>query len=137
MTSVSRARISSYVPWILRDYFSNQGPSTAIVTMLIGFMTVLPVLHGPPGRDFSMGGIPEEMATGFFRALVPIFAFIATFFATNGIVANDRKFAYYKFLFAKPLNPVAYYTATFLVYGAGVLAINAVLLGAWSLAVRP
>lgn len=133
----SRARLSAYVPWILRDYFTNQGPSTAIVVLLIGFMSVLPILNAPMGRDISAGNIPLDIATGFLRVLVPIFVFIATFFATNGIVANDRKFAYYKFLFAKPLNPVAYYVTTFIAYGVGVMTVTLVLLGVWSVAVRP
>jgi hypothetical protein len=132
-----RARLSAYAPWILRDYFTNQGPSTVIVILLIGVLTILPVLHGPQGRDLSAGRVPEDIANGMLRALMPIFVFIATFFATNGIVANDRKFAYYKFLFAKPLNPVAYYVVTFLLYGLGIAIITALLLAAWSLAIRP
>src|SRR5207247_1494832 len=41
-----RARLTEYVPWILRDYFTSQGPSTALVLLLIGFLTLLPIVHG-------------------------------------------------------------------------------------------
>jgi hypothetical protein len=132
-----RARLLEYAPWMLRDYLMNQGPSTAIVVLLIGFMTLLPLLQGATGEPMRVGRVPEGVATSMLRAIVPPLVFLGTFFATNGIIANDRKLGYYRFLFAKPVSPPLYYALTFTVYGAGLLLISAALMGIWSLAVRP
>src|SRR5687767_7083460 len=96
-----RAQLARYVPWIARDYFSNQGPSTALVVLLIAFLSLQGVgLAGARLRD-----IPDDLAARVLRQLVGSLVFLGTFFATNGIVANDRKLGYYKFLFAKPVSP--------------------------------
>lgn len=130
-----RARLLSYAPWMLRDYLTNQGPATLIVVLLIGYTALMPILDGP--IDISLGQVPEDVARRIMLAILPAFAFLAPFFATNGIIANDRKFSYYRFLFSKPLSPIAYYVTMFLVYGVGVFVVTMVLLGAWALAVRP
>jgi hypothetical protein len=131
----TRARLMAYVPWMLRDYLTNQGPATLIVVLLIGYMSLMPVLDGP--LDVPLGDVPSEMAHRILLAILPAFAFLGPFFATNGIIANDRKFSYYRFLFSKPLSPIAYYVTTFFVYGAGVFIVTFVLMGVWALAVRP
>ena len=130
-----RARLAAYVPWMLRDYLTNQGPATLIVVLLIGYMALMPVLDGPTG--VSLGDVPPEMAHRIMLAILPAFAFLAPFFATNGIIANDRKFSYYRFLFSKPLSPIAYYVTMFLVYGVGVFVVTFLLMSIWALAVRP
>lgn len=132
-----RARLVEYVPWIMRDYFTNQGPSTALVVLLIGFLSLIPVMHGGAGMSVNLGDVPPQIASRLLHAMLAPLAFLGTFFATNGIVANDRKFGYYKFLFAKPVSPPLYYAVTFLVYGVGLLIVSAVLLGIWALTVRP
>jgi hypothetical protein len=130
-----RARLFAYVPWMLRDYLTNQGPATLIVVLLIGYMSVMPLLNGPTG--VRLGDVPPDMARRILLAILPAFAFLGPFFATNGIIANDRKFSYYRFLFSKPVSPIAYYVTTFLVYGIGVFIVTGVLMAVWALAVRP
>jgi hypothetical protein len=130
-----RARILSYAPWILRDYLTNQGPATLIVVLLIGYTALMPVLDGPV--DISLGAVPPELAQRILLAILPAFAFLGPFFATNGIIANDRKFSYYRFLFSKPLSPIAYYVTIFLVYALGVFVVTVALMGVWAFAVRP
>lgn len=130
-----RARLGAYVPWIVRDYLTNQGPATVIVVLLIGYMSLMPVLHGP--IEIPLGEVPPGIANRMLLAIVQPFAFLGPFFATNGIIANDRKFSFYRFLFSKPLSPIAYYVTTFLVYGVGLVLVTLVLMGIWSLAVRP
>lgn len=132
-----RARLLEYVPWLMRDYAVNQGPSTGIVVFLIGFMTVSPLLHGMTGQPIAMGHVPAGLAAPLLRAIVEPLVFLGAFFATNGIIANDRKMGYYRFLFAKPVSPVRYYAITFATYGAGLVVVTLALMGIWAAAVRP
>lgn len=134
--SIPRARLAQYAPWILRDYLTNQGPATAIVILLIGFLTLLPVLQGISGERMQGGGVSEAMALRMLHAMAPPLVFIGAFFATNGIVSNDRKLGYYRFLFSKPVSPPLYYGMVFAVYGAGMLIVCLALMALWAATVR-
>ncbi|HJQ22194.1 MAG TPA: hypothetical protein VJ867_17790 [Gemmatimonadaceae bacterium] len=136
-TSDRRARLNAYAPWIFRDYFMNQGPSTAIVVLMIGFLTLLPIIQGFGGERVQLGEVPEVIAIRMLHAMIPPLVFIGAFFATNGIISNDRKLGYYKFLFAKPLSPPLYYGMIFAIYGVGLLVVSAALIGVWWFTVRP
>lgn len=131
-----RARLSGYAPWVLRDYLTNQGPSTAIVVTMIGFLTLMPVVQFTAGGA-HLGAIPETIAVRMLHAMVAPLVFIGAFFATNGIVSNDRKLGYYRFLFAKPVSPPLYYGMIFAMYGIGFLLVSLLLMGLWAFAVRP
>lgn len=132
-----RARMIQYAPWIIRDYLTNQGPSTALVVALIGFMTLLPILQNPNAPSIRLGHLSPIMAGRILRELAIPLAFLGTFFATNGIISNDRKFGFFRFQFAKPVRPTSYYATIFVVYGIGLQIITALLLGLWSLIARP
>jgi hypothetical protein len=127
-----RARLTQYAPWFLRDYLTNQGPSTTIVVALIAFLATRQFAGVDPSIGAEAGHAGRVM-----RGLLGTLVFLGTFFATNGIIANDRKLGYYKFLFAKPVSPPAYYLTTFVVYGVGLLLVTLALLGIWALVVRP
>ena len=137
-----RTRLVEYAPWILRDYFTNQGPSTALVVLLVGVLTITSELSiismmGGPGGPVKLGDIPLDVARRALHTITPTLTFLGALFATNGIVANDRKLGYYRFLFAKPVSPPVYYASTFALYGAGLIGISFLLLLVWGLAVRP
>jgi hypothetical protein len=84
-----------------------------------------------------MGEVPNVMAGPLLVVMAERLAFLGAFFATNGIVANDRKLGHYRFLFSKPVRPWQYYGATFLLYGVGLLAVTIVLALIWGSVVRP
>jgi len=132
-----RAHLIEYVPWILRDYFTNHGPATFIVVVLIAMLALLPVFQGLSGVPVRFGNVSRELSGSLLRALIVPMAFLGAFFATNGMIANDRKLGHYRFLFAKPVNPVAYYNYTFAAYGVGLLIVVAVVMALWSVVVRP
>lgn len=134
-TQHSRARLTDYAPWILRDYFFNQGPATAIVLLLVGFATVGPQM-ALAGQKLVLGEVPEPMAAALLVSMAERLSFLGAFFATNGIVANDRKLGYYRFLFAKPVKPDRYYALTFLLYGLGLTAVATLLAFVWGATVR-
>jgi hypothetical protein len=129
-----RAKLAEYVPWIARDYMTNQGPSTAIIIVLLALFEAQ-MFH--MGTGIRLSDMPRDVAARLLRGLVGILAFLGTFFATNGIVSNDRKLGYYRFLFAKPVSPPWYYALVFGVYGVGLLVVVFALLGVWAVAVRP
>jgi hypothetical protein len=129
-----RAKLAEYVPWIARDYLTNQGPSTAIIIVLLALFEAQ-MFHVGTGTRLSQ--MPQDIAARLLRGLVSVLAFLGTFFATNGIVSNDRKLGHYRFLFAKPVSAPWYYATVFAVYGVGLLVVVLVLLGVWAVAVRP
>ena len=131
------ARLVEYAPWLARDYLTNQGPATGIVVLLVGITTVVPAIQGLMGGRASFGQIPLDLANNMLRVIVTPLAFIGVLFSTNGIVANDRKLGYYRFLFAKPVSPPWYYATAFLVHGLGLLVISLAIAGIWYVAVRP
>jgi hypothetical protein len=131
--SERRPHLVRYAPWIARDYLSNQGPSTGLVIVLIAFLS----LQSATVSGVNVGTMPTDVLQRVIRQLVSSLVFLGTFFATNGIVANDRKQGYYKFLFSKPVSPPAYYAMTFVVYGAGLLLVTLALLALWAVVVRP
>lgn len=128
-----RARLTRYLPWIARDYLTNQGPSTALVVLLIAYLA----LQGAAVADAGLRAMPPDTAARVLRQLVGSLVFLGTFFATNGIIANDRKMSYYKFLFSKPVAPPHFYAVTFAVYGIGLMVVTLALLGVWALTIRP
>ena len=134
-TQHERARLVDYAPWILRDYFSNHGPATALVLLLVGFATVGPAM-AMAGQKLVLGDVPEPIAMQMLLSMVERLSFLGAFFATNGIVANDRKLGYYKFLFAKPVKPARYYALTFVLYGFGLTAVATILALVWGATVR-
>lgn len=136
-TATMRARLLEYMPFLARDYALNQGIATAVVGVLIGVMTMLPAMAQVQGMPTARGNVPFEIAATMLRVIVAPVAFVGVLFATNGIVANDRKLGYYRFLFSKPLSPVRYYASIFLVHGVGLVVVTLLLMGVWSLLVRP
>ena len=128
-----RAELARYAPWIARDYFTNQGPSTALVVLLIGFLG----LQGATAAGATIDTVSGDILRAVMRQLLGSLVFLGTFFATNGIIANDRKQGYYKFLFSKPVAPTSYYALTFAVYGVGLLVVTLALLGVWAVVARP
>jgi hypothetical protein len=133
MSEQRHRHLLNYAPWIARDYLTNQGPSTAIVVLLIAFLS----LQGAMAAGMVLSEMPPDLARRMLRSLLGTFVFLGTFFATNGIIANDRKLGYYKFLFSKPVAPTVYYAMTFVVYGLGLMLVTAALLVVWSVFVRP
>lgn len=135
-----RARLGRYLLWQLRDYLLNQGPATMLVVALYGYLTIAPLRQAMvravvPGR--SPAELPTELVQQIFAALLGSFLLLGTLFATNGIVATDRKMGFYRFLFAKPVSAPRYYANAFAANGIGLVLIGFVLVGAFAIFVEP
>ena len=147
-----RAQIGLYGLWQFRDYLMDRGLPTAIVTSLFGYLTVapmLPRLHNnlaniPPALIAKWGGPAQAKAVImgdfnelFLRSFLGAVVFLGALFAMNGIVANDRKQGFYRFLFAKPLTPMRYYGQAFLIHWAGFLGIISALATLYGILIWP
>ncbi len=130
-----RARLGRYAIWHLYDYLRDKGVATVITVGLIGYLNQLPLTRA---RDFGVAPtLIDQLGDQAFVASMRYLAFLGVLFATNGLVADDRKYGYYRLLFAKPVNVVRYYAAKFLVYGVGFLVIAAALLGVYAGVIEP
>lgn len=125
-----RARLRSYALWQLRDYMVAKG----IATMLInGLMLFLVWSALPPDSDGARGAGLSVFFVEFMNNIV----LFGVLFATNGIVAEDRKLGYYRFYFSKPVSVAAFYTQKFAVHLFGLVLVSGLLLIVYGLLIEP
>jgi hypothetical protein len=139
---MSRARAGAYALWQLRDYLKDRGLPTLIVATLSAYLGLNPILERmpratdeiPPRLIERFGSVQAVYAARmtefnfhFLRSILGTLVFLGALFAMNGIVANDRKLGFFRFLFAKPVSPSRYYGQAFVVHWAGYLAVMSVL----------
>lgn len=144
-----RARLGRYSLWHLRDYLLDKGLGTALVlslAVLIDWMayramTRPPQPGTPPAQRERMMQQAAEMSEQFltmrFGTLVGTLVLVGTLFATNGIISDDRKNGFYRFLFAKPVSVAAFYASKFLMHGIGFLVVTLAFLATYALAFKP
>jgi hypothetical protein len=123
--AAGRARLGRYALWQLRDYVFERGLPLLIVAALV----LLPMIQGR--RRFA---VSPEQEHGFALTMLAetftgFFGFVIVLLSANGVVSNDRKQGYYRFLFAKPVSIPAYYAQSLAVNGVGALAVSLVVLG--------
>lgn len=124
------SNLRRYAAWQLRDFIRDRGIALLLVGFLIGFTII--------GPFKAMGGnVDERMAERLLSATLAQVAFVAAFIALNGIISNDRKLGYYRFLFSKPVSIPAYYTQLFFVYLMGFMVVCAILLGIFVMFAKP
>jgi len=113
---MSRGRVLKYSLWQFRDFAMEKGISIMIIGILLGFLQLLP---------FRLPGSPEltpELIARIVRSLANTVLLIWVFIAVNGIISNDRKLGYYRFLFAKPIRPLHYYGQLWFTHLVGLLS---------------
>jgi hypothetical protein len=111
-------QLAKYSLWQFRDFVVDRGIAIMIIGVLWGYLLVEPIRRGL-GPAFGASLSPAWPLVIMVSTSV---VSIAVLIALNGIVSTDRKMGYYRFLFAKPLSPVAFYAQLFFVYMVGVLA---------------
>jgi hypothetical protein len=110
----------------LRDFVMERGIAIVIIGLLWGYMLIQP-MRRMMGAAFAVGpGSPTwQLVITVSSSVVSL----AVLIALNGIVSTDRKMGYYRFLFSKPVSPVAYYAQLFFVNMVGVLIAMLLLSG--------
>jgi hypothetical protein len=147
-----RARVVRYGLWQLRDFAVERGIGILVIGTLLGYLTLSPMLSTRQ-RDLTMltprliqkwGGMEgatamlmKDFNEKFLRNFLGGMVFVGAVLAINGIVANDRKQGYYRFLFTKPLAPWRYYGQAFLIHMLGFVAIIALLGASYGLLIWP
>jgi hypothetical protein len=136
------ARLAAYAPWQMRDYLMDRGAPTVLIGLLFGYMVGGGMMRGlnlslermSPAAVARAGGAAAarasavaELTTVFLDTALGNLVFLGALFAMNGIVANDRKQGFYRFLFSKPVSPDRYYGQAFVVHLAGFLLVVTVL----------
>lgn len=135
----SRARLGRYFWWQLHDYMLHQAPATLAIMGLYGYLTLLPILNGSmtDGRRYTAATLPLPVVRQVFADLLGSLMLLGTLFATNGIVANDRKTGFFRFYFAKPVSAPGFYTNRFVAHGTGLVLVGGLLAAAFAITVRP
>lgn len=124
------ANLRRYAFWQFRDFGRDRGIALMIIGLALGFTFVSPV-------KMMRVPITEAGARQLITISLQQIVFLSAFVALNGIVSNDRKQGYYRFLFSKPVSIPAYYAQQFAIYFIGFMAVMALLLGIFALAVYP
>jgi len=110
--AIVRARLGRYAPYQLRDYIIGPGGITILFVVLLVFLTSR--TRGMPGPDQHLPPLDW---------LIELVAILGSVLATTGLVSDDRSRNYYRFLFAKPMDPVRYYAQAFVLRGLVVILI--------------
>lgn len=136
------ARLGGYALWQMRDYLMDRGVPTVLIGALFGYMVSGPMvgsmnmrLERMSSAAIAQGGgydaVRASMVTEFTSVVLDLLlgnlVFLGALFAMNGIVANDRKLGYYRFLFSKPLAPERYYGQAFVLHWVGFLGTVTIL----------
>jgi hypothetical protein len=144
------ARLGPYALWQLRDYLLDRGVATFLITALTGYLSAVPVYvmlrqsfdrpelvarYGSAAA--ARAAIAHEASAAFLNGTLGVIVFLGALLAMNGIVANDRKLGYYRFLFSKPMSPERYYGQAFAVHTGGWLLIVSLLAFVYGLFIVP
>lgn len=116
-TAMYRGRLGRYSLWQFRDFWWERGIAIVLIGGLWGYVVLEP-LRLTMGPQWAS---PNSPAAGMTLQLASAVVSLAVLIAVNGIVSTDRKHGYYRFLFAKPVNPVFFYAQLFVVYMVGVI----------------
>lgn len=125
-----RGNLIRYAGWQLRDFARERGIALLVIGIAIGVTVIGPMKA--MNVQFDNDAARQLLVTILAQA-----AYLAAFVSFNGMISNDRKLGYFRFLFSKPVGIPAYYTQIFVVFFVGYLAVFAVLLALFGFAVFP
>jgi hypothetical protein len=118
----------------LLRYARYQGPDflqqrLALPLILLAFVAALPTYlmtrNTPPGWMQSPQGI--ELAKQMFSQSITLYLPLGAFVGAVGVISTDRHQGYFRFLFSKPVNILAYYAQTYLLHAIIYVAVFGVI----------
>lgn len=116
---MSDSSLARYSLWRFRDFALERGIAIILIGVLYGYAPLAPLRH-MSGAGF--GGGSRLQIDALSIQISSSVVFISVLIALHGIVSTDRRMGYYRFLFAKPVSPVMYYTEAFFVCMVGMVA---------------
>ena len=123
-----RSNVARYARWQLQDFMVDRGVALVLIAVLLSAPEIIMMRKlGGALRD------PTQSALRMSASLAIIFSLVSL----NGQVSNDRTKGYFRFLFAKPVSPGAYYAQQFAVWFVGLMIVVALLIGVFSLTAGP
>lgn len=125
-----RGNLIRYAGWQLRDFARERGIALMVIGIAIGVTFIGPM------KAMSVQ-FNENSAVQVLVAILSQVAFLAAFISFNGMISNDRKLGYFRFLFSKPVSIPTYYAQIFAVFFVGYVAVFVILLGLFGLSVFP
>lgn len=147
-----RGLVGLYGLWQFRDYLIDRGAATLIVLGLFSYLSVGEKLnelhyraeHATAAQIAQAGGAEawhtaqlQALTSNFLANFLGVVVFVGAVFATQGIVANDRKTGFYRFLFAKPVSPSRYYGQAFVIHWAAFTALVSAMALVYGALVQP
>ncbi|HUQ97949.1 MAG TPA: hypothetical protein VM166_00760 [Gemmatimonadaceae bacterium] len=131
---MSSGRLGRYAGWQLRDFLMDRGLPVLLIGILLGYTAIEPMRMAlGPGWNHN----PAFPLTALLGTIVSPVISLAVFISLNGMISNDRKMGYFRFLFAKPIRPLEYYAQLFGVNFVGMLATVLLLTSLFRLLVGP
>jgi hypothetical protein len=151
-----QSHLARYGLWQLRDYAINRGAPILLGFGMLGTLMLLPLLKGMHkqmdalpakamaklaeqhgGPDGVRAWLVHDLSKGFLGGFTGLVVFWGALLAMQGLVSNDRRLGFYRFLFSKPVSPSRYYGQAFLLHSAGFLAVLTILGGLYGAYVEP
>jgi hypothetical protein len=86
-----------------------------------GLPTYLMTKNTPPGWMQSPQGI--NLAKQMFAQSITLFLPLGAFVGAVGVISMDRQQGYFRFLFSKPVNVLAYYAQTYVLHAIVYVAV--------------
>ena len=115
------ARLLRYSRYQLPDFLQQR---LALPIILLAFVAGLPTYlmtkNTPPGWMQSPQGI--NLAKQMFAQSITLFLPLGAFVASVGVISADRQQGYFRFLFSKPVNVLAYYAQTYALHAIAYVA---------------
>lgn len=149
-----RSRVGAYGLWQLRDYLMDRGLPTLFVLLMLGYITIAPMLNmlnhrmddmaARPAAVARLGGVDamrakllHDASRGVLGNFLGVVVYLGAMLAFYNFVAADRKQGFYRFLFAKPVHPLRYYGQAFVIHWVSYVIIVAGMLAAYGFFVVP
>jgi hypothetical protein len=116
------ARLLRYARFQVPEFILHR---LALPVILIAFVTGLPTYlmtrNAAPGFLQSPQGI--NLVKQLFSQSLTLFLPLGAFVAAVGVISADRQQGYFRFLFSKPVNVVAYYLQAYVLHALVYIAV--------------
>ena len=124
------SRLLRYSRFQARDFVTQR---LALPLILLLFAAALPVYltikDTPPGFMLTRQG--EFFAKQIFAQSITLYLPLGAFVGAVGVISADRQQGYFRFLFSKPVNLLAYYAQTYLLNAIVYVAVFGLIVWAF------